>query len=49
MPFYKIFFLLITFNSFIINANEENSIIDEYRVENTEGIKDNDEREGSLF
>ena len=33
MPFYKIFILLITFSSFIINANEENSIIDEYRVE----------------
>ena len=33
MPFYKIFFLLIAFSSFIINANEENSIIDEYRVE----------------
>ena len=33
MPFYKIFILLITFSSFIINAKEENSIIDEYRVE----------------
>ena len=33
MAFYKIFILLITFSSFIINANVENSIIDEYRVE----------------
>ena len=33
MPFYKIFILLITFSSFIIKANVENSIIDEYRVE----------------
>ena len=33
MPFYKIFILLITFSSFIINANVKNSIIDEYRVE----------------